>query len=377
MKYSIYADNAATTKIDPEAAEQLYSILTNDYSNPSQKYSFSKKIRTILDNSRKEIAQAINADPCEIIFTSGGTESDNWALRGTCVPTSSKTTVITSLFEHHAVLKNMNYLRNNGDKIIYLHPSKTGHIFSEELLSKIDHSTRIVSVMMVNNELGTIQPIKDLCKIAHDYGALFHTDAVQAMGHMNIDVKDLGVDMLSASAHKFNGPKGIGFLYVRKGTKLHSLIVGGEQEYGFRAGTENVASIAAMSKALINNIANITKIQSHLEMIESTFYNELNKRGVSYHINSCAPKLPGIISISFNKITGESLQIQLDIKGIYVSTGSACDSRNMQISHVLKAINLDPSLANNTIRISFGKYNTEKDAINVAMAIEQIVRDNN
>lgn len=375
MNDIVYADNAATTMMDRNVIDTFHSILSIEYANPSQQYPFSKKSRQIIEQSRKTIADIINANPDEIFFTSGGTESNNWAIRETINNDKNRNITIVSSFEHHSILNNNEKITNSGGNVIYLYPRNDGHISPSDLEKNVDNHTRLVSIMLVNNELGTIQPIKKLCKIAHKHGALFHTDAVQALGHISVDVEELGVDLLSASAHKFNGPKGIGFLYIRKGTNINPLIVGGSQENNYRAGTENTAAIAAMACALKNNIQSITEIQSHLMNLESIFYQELDDNGINYHTNSLEPKVPGLINISFDKIEGEPLQIQLGLKRIFISTGSACDSKSTQISHVLKSINLENNYAKNAVRISFGKYNTEKDVKTIVSTIKKIIEN--
>ena len=369
---TIYADNAATTKLDEDAFEAMKPYLLNDYSNPSQPYSFSRSSKNAIKEARGIIAECIGAKPDEIYFTSGGTESDNWAIKGTAMYGGEKRCVITSEFEHHAVLRSCESLEYLGYPVAYIKPNSNG-IIETKSLNEIIHIPVLVSIMYANNELGTIQPIQELAKIAHQHDSYFHTDAVQAVGHIPINVKELKVDMLSASAHKFNGPKGIGFLYINSGTKLFPLLNGGSQERGIRAGTENVASIVGMAVALKKNTDNIENNKIHLNKLTSIFFKELKKSNIDYILNGHPTnRLPGNINISINGKSGESIMHLLDLKGICISTGSACDSINQQISHVISAINIPRNYAPGTIRITFGKDNSEQDAIDVARAISKL-----
>lgn len=364
----IYADNAATTKLEKEALEAMLPFLTDEYANPSQPYSFSRNVKKALKQARETIAACINAEPDEIYFTSGGTESDNWALKGTAFYNGFRKSIITSSFEHHAILNSCKQLEELGNPIAYIDPDENG-IVKPERLKEIIHSPALVSIMLVNNELGTIQPIKQLAEIAHKYGALFHTDAVQAVGHISIDVKELGIDMLSASAHKFNGARGAGFLYIKKGTPIVPLMNGGAQENKSRAGTENVAAILAMAIALKNNCEHIEANRKHIQKLSDEFLTALK---TEYKLNGIN-RYEGIHSLSFKNASGETLLHRLDLKGISISTGSACDSVNTQISHVLNAIKLDEEYAIGTIRVSFGKDNTIEEAVAVAKAIDSIL----
>jgi len=372
MKQFIYADNAATTKLDNEAFEAMAPYLLNEYGNASQPYSFARKPKKALAEARQIIAAAINALPEEIYFTSGGTESDNWAIKGLAFLDADKRTTITSAIEHHAVLRACEAIEHLGYPVAYLSPDSKGIITPEALESVITDNTRLVSVMYSNNEIGTIEPIKELAQTAHKHGALFHTDAVQAIGHTHIDVKALDVDMLSASAHKFNGPKGIGFLYIRKGISISSFNDGGSQEAGLRAGTENVASIVGMAIALRNNLAKLHENEAHIYKLEQILLSELS--GLNFIRNGAEKHIPGNVSLSFKGYDGEAILHRLDLSGICVSTGSACDSVNTHISHVLKAINLDPLYAKGTIRISLGKENTESEVKAIAKALIKIVQ---
>lgn len=371
MKQYIYADNAATTKLDRIAFEAMTPWLLECYGNPSQPYSFSREPKRAIENARIDIAACINAEPDEIYFTSCGTEGDNFVIKGI---SSENHKIITTQFEHHAILNPCKGLEKSGRKVVYLESSNDGYITVPELAKHIDNNTALVSIMFANNEIGTIQPIKELCSLAHSNGALFHTDAVQAVGHIKIDVKELGVDLLTASAHKFNGPKGIGFIYIKKGTPISALLCGGSQEKGLRAGTENVASIVGMAVALKNNCENIDNNEMLLNSLTKTLLSELSKTNLKFVVNgNDNNKLPGLLSISFLNADGEMLLHRLDLMGISVSTGAACDSKNTQISYVLKSIRLDESYAKGTIRISFGKNNTVEEAKTIANAIIKIL----
>lgn len=369
----IYADNAATTKLDIEAFEAMKPWLLDEYGNASGAYSFSRKPKKALQEARETIAQCINAMPEEIYFTSGGTESDNWAIKGIALSSKTPKTILTSAIEHHAILHSCKAIAHLGYPIKYMQPLQNGVIAPSILEENIMSNMGLVSVMLVNNELGTIQPIEDLAAIAHNHDILFHTDAVQAVGHIEIDVKRLGVDLLSASAHKFNGPKGIGFLYVRKGTKLLPYLDGGAQESGMRAGTENVANIVGMAVALRNNVVNVRANQKYVKNLEQQFFQILTENNINYIRNGGEETIPGLISLSFDGKSGETILHRMDLMGINISTGSACNSHSIQISHVLRAIHLSESLAKGTIRISLGKDNTEEDVKVIVSALEKIL----
>ncbi len=374
MKQMIYADNAATTQLDRDAFEAMQPFLLQEYGNASQPYSFSRSAKKALRDSRETIAKCIGALPEEIYFTSGGTESDNWAIKGSFLNGYEYPGVITTQIEHHAILRACEDIAHLGYPVDYLSVSSEGLVSQERLSELIAADTRLVSVMLANNEIGTIQDIAALAEVSHRKGALFHTDAVQAVGHIKIDVNDLGVDMLSASAHKFNGPKGIGFLYVRKGTPLHSYQSGGSQESGMRAGTENVPAIVGMAEALRKNTAIIDETEKHLLALEEILLLALRTAHVDFKRNGSQNHLPGNMSLSFRDKDGEALLHRLDLLGICVSTGSACDSQNTQVSHVLRAIGLEEAYAKGTIRISLSKSNTEREVQEIADALLRILR---
>lgn len=361
MKRFIYADNAATTQLDMDAFEAMKPYLLGEYGNASQPYSFARTAKKALKNSKETIAQCIGAEPEEIFFTSGGTESNNWAIKGTAFSGSTKHAFITSVIEHHAILRPCADIESMGYPVSYLPVDCTGTVDVGTLSEYINSDTRLVSIMTANNEIGSIQDISALAGIAHSCDAIFHTDAVQAVGHIEIDVNLLGVDMLSASAHKFNGPKGIGFLYVRKGTPLMPYASGGGQEHHMRAGTENVASIVGMATALKKNVAAMKDIASHLALLENRLLVGLSNANIRFSRNGSEAHIPGNLSLSFPGYSGEALLHRLDLMGICVSTGSACNSQETQISHVLQAIGLNEEKAKGTIRLSFGKNNSEND----------------
>lgn len=373
VKVLIYADNAATTRLDADAFEAMKPYLLSEYGNASQPYSFSRTARKALKQARETIASCINADPEEIYFTSGGTESSNWAIKGTAFAYADCRTTITSIIEHHAVLNSCASIEKQGYPVIYLPVTSEGIVKPEVLSESITDNTMLVSIMFANNEIGSIQPIKELCKVAHQHGALFHTDAVQAVGHVQIDVKELGVDILSASAHKFNGPKGIGFLYVKKGTSINSYTDGGAQEHGLRAGTENIAGIIAMATALKKNCVNMDTHTEQLIALENSFIDTLKVKNIDFIRNGAKCHIPGNVSLSFKNYEGEMLLHRLDLMGICVSTGSACNSQDTQISHVLEAIRLSPDYAVGTIRVSFGIHNNRNDGVAIGKALLKIL----
>ncbi|WP_206458289.1 cysteine desulfurase family protein [Anaerovorax sp. IOR16] len=372
----IYVDNAATTKLDIDAFEAMKPFLIEDFGNPSQPYSFSRTGKRALRQARAIIAECIGAEPEEIFFTSGGTESNNWAVKGTSLVYGDTRTTITSKIEHHAVLNACAAIERLGFPVVYLPVDSEGIVQPANLQKYISNRTKLVSIMLANNEIGSIQPIQKLCNIAHENGALFHTDAVQAVGHITVDVNELGVDMLSSSAHKFNGPKGIGFLYIRKGTNIQPYADGGSQEFGMRAGTENVAAIVAMATALKKCVNNIAVRAKRLKKMENLLINTLSNANIDFLRNGCKDGLPGIISLSFKNLEGEMLLHRLDLMGIYVSTGSACNSVNTQVSHVIEAIGVPEAYSKGTIRISFGANNEDGDAEMIANALIRILSSN-
>lgn len=376
-KERIYADHAATTKMRESALYEMKLCLEQEYANPSSAYSFSRSIRRKIEDAREQIATAIGAKPQEIYFTSGGTESDNWAIKGSAfLYPGQRKRIISSQIEHHAILRSCEFLSYFGYEVIYLSVNELGVVNHHDLEEVLDKDTALVSVMLANNEIGTIEPIQELAGIAHDHHVLFHTDAVQAVGHIPLSVDDLGVDMLSASAHKFGGPKGIGFLYVREGTLIVPFHHGGSQELGNRAGTENAAAILAMATALTESCESLKSFRCRMTKLEQIILQEMDVISIDYRRNGSQMGLPGLLSLSFRGADGERLMHRLDLAGISVSTGSACNSKETDVSHVLKAIHLTDEYAKGTIRISLGDDNTEEDARDIVKALRRICSDN-
>lgn len=374
VKYNIYADNAATTVMYPEVVDVMRSYFVDDFYNPSALYRQASRIRRQLKWARMAIANQISAQPEEIYFTSGGSESDNWALKGVVSAEGENTEILTSQIEHHAILNTCAYLERKGYAVTRVPVSRTGIVDRRayELALKNVNSPLLVSIMMVNNEIGAIQPIKELALQAKNADAYFHTDAVQAMGHIPIDVNELHVDMLSASAHKFHGPKGIGFLYIRNGVKVDPLIHGGNQEFGMRAGTENISGIVGMVKALEISCQNMQQDRKHIAEVRNVFLHAMQETGLDYQINEAESNVEGTISLSIKGVNGEMLVNRLDLLGIAVATGSACNSSSMELSSVIKALGIPMEYAMGTIRISFGRDNTAEEAIIVAEEIAKI-----
>lgn len=376
MNGYIYADNAATTQLDKSAFDAMSPYMLEMYGNPSQPYSFSRSARKGINEARKIIADCIGAKPEEIFFTSGGTESDNWALNSVAMSGNQmhSKAILVSEIEHHAVLNPCRRLQENGIPFYTISPDTDGVISPQKLESFLKQKDcGLISIMTANNEIGTIEPVAELCKVAHAHGAIFHTDAVQAVGHIEINVNTLGIDMLSSSAHKFNGPKGIGFLYIRNGTSFRPFLLGGAQENNYRAGTENVASIVGMAHALKENCLHISENMQYLSSLEDRFLTRLSKSCKNFKINGATTKLPGLISISFEGQDGEAILHRMDLKKIAISTGSACDSKRTEISHVLKSIRLEDAYARGTVRISLGKHNTYDEVDKIVDALVKIV----
>ncbi len=372
---TIYLDNAATTPMRKEALEAMMPYFIEEYGNPSSIHRASKNPRAAVREARETIAKTLNADPSEIFFTSGGTESDNWALvSGSALRPDKGKHIIISTIEHHAILETADYLAKQGYEVTKVGVDETGRIRLDELLKSIRPDTVLISVMTANNEIGTIQPIAEIGRIAREKGILFHTDAVQAFGHIPLDVKAMNIDLLSASGHKFGGPKGVGFLYVRKGIRLQPFMHGGEQENGRRAGTTNVPGVVGMGVAaeisardMEKNIARLTAMRDRcIERIESEIpYCRLNGHRTE--------RLPGNVNFSFKFVDGESLLMSLGLKGICVSTGSACASGSLDPSHVLLGIGLPHEVAHGSIRISLSEYNTMEQVEYAADALRDAV----
>lgn len=363
MKKEVYLDYAATTPLRPEVYKAMEPYLIEKFGNPSSIHHFGKETKIAIEEAREKIAKAIGAKNDEIIFTSGGTESNNMAIKGIALALSEKGKhIITTPIEHHAVLEPCHFLEKLGFEITYLKVDKDGIVDPDELRKAIRKDTILISIMHANNEIGTIEPIEELSKIAREFDIYFHTDAVQTVGHIPVNVDTLGVDLLSLSAHKFYGPKGIGALYIRKGTRIYPLIHGGEQEQRKRAGTENVAGIVGMGRAIELAILELEKEKKRLSDLRDYFISEIERRIPDVYLNGHRIKrLPNNINFSFAYIEGESILLNLDLEGIGVSTGSACSSRSLEPSHVLSAIGLPTELAHSAIRFTLGLYTTKED----------------
>lgn len=369
----IYADHAATTALSTTAYEAMLPWLQDKYGNPSTLYSLARDPRKAIAHSREIVAAAIHADPSEIFFTSGGTEADNWAIKGTAFQHTLGKRILTSAIEHHAVLNSCTTLGRMGYPTTTLSVDFEGLVNPMALKDAITPETVLASVMLANNEIGTINPIGELAAVAHEKGVLFHTDAVQAVGHIPVNVNELQVDMLSASAHKFNGPKGVGFLYVRNGTNLLPLIDGGGQERGMRSGTENVACIVGMATALQEHVDQLEQESSYLNNLTDRFLGQLRQHHLDFRTNGSAHRIPGSISLSFKDADGEMLLHRLDLMGTAVATGSACNSKESEVSHVIRAIKVPQEYAHGTIRITLGMDNTEEQVDIIAKQIATIL----
>jgi len=373
----IYADNASTTQLDADALEAMLPFMRDGFANPSALHTSAKKARHAVEDARSVIADCINAKAHEIIFTSCGTESDNWAIKGAdCSLDPKYSKFITCAIEHHAVLNSFETIARKGCSTAILPVDGDGIVSAHDLEEAVkDASTGLVSVMLANNEIGTIQDIHALAETAHRHNLLVHTDAVQAVGHLPVDVNRLGVDMLSASAHKFNGPKGVGFLYKRDSVKLPPLIDGGHQESGLRAGTENVSGIVGAAVALRKHVDNLSHNMAHLSNLERIVKTAITDGVPDARFNGHPERhLPGLLSLSLPGMDAEGLLHILDIKGVAVSTGAACNSKETVISHVLRAIQLPIPHASGTIRISFSKDNTEAEATALASFLVRLCR---
>jgi cysteine desulfurase len=362
-KREIYADNAATTQVSSHAFEEMLPYLKGEYGNPSGFYRVSRDAKRALEAAREKVAECINAKPAEVYFTGSGSESDNWAIRSTAEKLAGKGRhIITSAIEHHAIIYTMERLEKQGYDITRLPVDAQGRVNPEDLKASIRPDTILVSIMMANNEIGTIEPIKELAAIAHEHDILFHTDAVQAAGHIPVDVEDLGVDLLSMSGHKFHGPKGVGVMYMREGVNLPAFLIGGGQERGKRGSTENVAGIVGLATALEDSVAMIPRESARLAKMRDRLMDELIARIPYSRITGPREgRLPGTASLIFECIEGESMVLLLDQAGIAASSGSACSSGSLEPSHVLLAIGLVHELAHGSLRLSLSDQNTEED----------------
>lgn len=371
----IYLDNAGTTQTDKKVLDAMMPYLYENYGNASSLYTIGQKQREVVENSRKIVAECINAEPREIYFTSGGSESDNQAIISASIigAKKNKKHIISSKFEHHAVLHTLKKLENQGFEVTYLDVYENGIVKIEDLKKAIRNDTCLVTIMFANNEIGTIQPIKEIGAICKEHKIIFHTDAVQAVGHLPIDVKDMNIDMLSMSAHKFHGPKGVGALYCSKFIPLYPLIEGGAQERGKRAGTENVAGIVGLATALKEAVLNMKDVNLHETKLRDKLITELSKIPHSALNGDRTNRLANNFNMCFEGIEGESLLLLLDDKGICASSGSACTSGSLDPSHVLLAIGRPHEVAHGSLRITLSKYTTEEEIDKVIEIVPQIV----
>ncbi len=367
----IYLDHAATTAVKPEVFEAMKPYFTELFGNPSSIYSLGRTAKKAISEAREKVAAALNADAKEIFFTGSGTEADNWAIKGVAYANRKKGKhIITTAIEHHAVLHTCEYLEKEGFEVTYLPVDENGLICTKRLEKAIRPDTILITIMLANNEIGTIQPIEEIGEIARQKGVIFHTDAVQAIGNVKIDVKSMNVDLLSLSAHKFYGPKGVGALYIRKGINITNLMHGGAQERKRRASTENVAGIVGLGKAIEIASNNIEQYNKKLLALSQKAIEEISEKIPYIKFNGHQKlRLPGTVNISFRFIEGESLLLMLDMKGILASSGSACTSGSLDPSHVLLAIGLPHEIAHGSLRISFGEESTEQD---VSFLVEQL-----
>ena len=375
MKKLIYLDNAATTKTAPEVVEAMLPYFSEAYGNPSSIYSLAGESRKAVDQARETIARALGARPEEIYFTAGGTESDNWALKAAAEFYRKKGNhIITTKIEHHAVLHSCQWLEKQGFEVTYLNVDENGVVRLEELKAAIRPTTILISIMYANNEIGTIQPIREIGEIAHEHGILFHTYAVQAFGQLPIQVDDCRIDMLSASGHKLNGPKGIGFLYIRKGVKIRSFIHGGAQERKRRAGTENVPGIVGLGKAVERAVGTMEERTETERRLRDYLIDRVLKEIPYARLNGHrSQRLPGNANFSFQFIEGESLLIMLDMEGICGSSGSACTSGSLDPSHVLLAIGLPHEIAHGSLRLTLNEEITKEELDYVVDTLKRIV----
>ena len=372
----IYFDHAATARLCPEAAEAMERCRAGASANPSSLYASAREARNAVKKARETIAECIGADPSEIYFTSGGTEGDNWAVKGAALAALAQfgpRRIVTQATEHHAVLRPCESLRGLGFETAVLPVNEKGAVSPEELSRSLGKQTLLVSVMTANNETGTLQPVMELAERAHAAGALFHTDAVQAMGHIPLNMNVLRADILTASAHKFGGPRGVGFQYIRRGTKLPPLLEGGRQENGMRAGTENTVGIVGMAAALKKRCGCMFDEMLRCDHLRGLLIDRLLRAGLDFKINGDDKHLPGFLSLSFRDADGEMILHRLDLAGVAVSTGAACNSMDTEVSHVIRALGLPENYAKGTIRISLGPENTEEEAETVAGALSAIV----
>lgn len=363
MSRQIYLDNAATTPIKSEVIDAMIPVLKNEFGNPSSVYKLGRDSKKLLEESREIIAKGIGAEAKEIYFTSGGSESDNWAIKGIAHAQKAKGNhIITTKMEHHAVLHPCEYLEKNGYEVTYLDVDEYGMINLDELQKAIKKETILITIIFANNEVGTIQPVKEIGRIARENGVLFHTDAVQAIGNIEVDVEDMNIDLLSMTAHKIYGPKGIGALYIKKGVKITPLIHGGSQEKRRRAGTENIPSIVGFAKAMEIASENLTEHSKKLMHLRDKLIHDIRAKISHVKLNGHPEKRhPGNVNFSFEFIEGESLLLSLDMLGVAASSGSACTSGSLDPSHVLLCMGLPHEKAHGSLRLSLGDFNEEEE----------------
>ena len=374
-KKFVYMDHAATTFTKKEVLDEMLPYFTEEFGNPSSVYSFSRATKKAVETAREKVAKAIGAKDDEIFFTGGGSEADNWAIKGVAFANRKKGNhIITTKIEHHAVLHTCEFLEKNGFEVTYLPVDEYGMVSVDDVKNAITDKTILISVMFANNEVGTIEPIKEIGKIAHEKGIYFHTDAVQAVGNVPIDVNDMNIDLLSLAGHKFYGPKGVGALYIRKGVKIDNLIHGGGQEKGRRAGTENIPGIVGLGKAIEMATSDIEGHSQKLRTMRDKMIKGIQENIPYAKLNGHREKrLPGNINFSFSFIEGESMLLLLDQKGICASTGSACSSGSLEPSHVLMAMGLPHELAHGSIRLTLGDLTKEEDIDYVLDALKEVV----
>lgn len=375
MEKFVYLDNSATTPVKPEVLEAMLPYLKEEYGNPSSIYRKAAAAELAVRTGRRQVAEALGAAPEEIFFTACGTEADNWAIKGAAFANQKKGRhIISTQIEHHAVLHTLQYLEKQGFSVTYLPVDNEGKVSPGALSAAIREDTILVSVMMANNEVGTIEPIRELAAIAKEHKVLFHTDAVQAIGSLKVDVKELGVDMLSLSAHKFGGPKGVGALYVKKGTRLDTFMHGGAQERNRRGGTENVAGIAGLGKAITLATQNLEEKAKRITALREKLIEGISATIPDARLNGHrTDRLPGNVNFCFRYIEGEALLLRLDAKGVAASSGSACTSGSLDPSHVLLALGLPHEIAHGSLRLSIGEQNTEEDINHVLDVLPGIV----
>ncbi|MGL5973028.1 MAG: cysteine desulfurase NifS [Oscillospiraceae bacterium] len=375
MSKIVYVDNAATTQVSESVLESMVPFFVENYGNPSSVYSLGRKTRDEINKSREKVAKSLNALPQEIYFTSCATEANNWALRGALkvLEKKGKNHLITTVIEHHAILHTAEQLEKEGYKVTYLPVDQLGIVNLEELKKAITPETALVSIMFANNEIGTIQPIEQISKICKDAGVLFHTDAVQAIGNIKLDVKELNLDMLSLSGHKFHAPKGIGVLYIKKGVRIDNILYGGAQEKSKRPGTENVANIVGIGTAIEEITSKTNDRTAYIQKLADKLKTGLLKIERSRLNGDPVNRLSGNVNISFEGVEGEALLLMLDAKGICASSGSACTSGSLDPSHVLMAIGLEHIIAHGSLRISFSEYNTMEDVDYILESLPPVI----